>query len=71
MLCNGDAVGGTVSNLLEKSVTKMYGSTLLALRGGGLVSKIQKKRYVTRMVPYVMQMGVGGSKFLGKSITKV
>ena len=39
--------GGRVSDFLEKSVTKMYGSTLLALRAGGLVSKIQKKCYVT------------------------
>ena len=27
--------GGKVSDFPEKSVTKMYGSTLLALRGGG------------------------------------
>ena len=30
--------GGSVSGLLRKSVTKMYRSTLLALRGGGWVS---------------------------------
>ena len=27
----------------KKSITKMYGSTLLALRGGGWVSNFQKK----------------------------
>ena len=33
-----NAVGGGVSAFTEKSVnTKMYGSTLLALRGGGSV----------------------------------
>ena len=30
--------GGMVSNIPEKSVTKVYGSMLLALRGGGWVS---------------------------------
>ena len=39
-----NAVGdGRVSDFFEKSVGKMYGSTLLALRGGGWVSNIQKK----------------------------
>ena len=32
--------GGRMSDFPEKSVTKMYGSTLLALRGG---SNFQKK----------------------------
>ena len=32
---------------MNKSVTNMYGSTLLALRGGGWVSNFQKKHYVT------------------------
>ena len=35
--------GGRVSDFLEKSVTKMYGSTLLALLGGGWVSNFQKR----------------------------
>ena len=35
--------GGTVSGFPEKSITKMYGSTLLALRGGGWVSNFLKK----------------------------
>ena len=36
--------GGRVSDFLGgKSVTKMYGSTLLALRGGGWGSNFQKK----------------------------
>ena len=35
--------GGRVSDFLGKSVTKMYGSTLLALRGGGWVSNFQEK----------------------------
>ena len=42
--------GGRVSDFPEKSNTKMYGSTLLVLRGerGGWVSNFQKKRdYVT------------------------
>ena len=35
--------GGRVSDLPAKSVTKMYGSALLALRRGGWVSNFQKK----------------------------
>ena len=35
--------GGRVSDFPEKYVTKMYGSTLLALRGGGWVSNFQEK----------------------------
>ena len=41
-----NAVGGGwggVSAFTEKSVTKMYGSTLLALRGGGWGSNFQEK----------------------------
>ena len=34
---------GRVSDFFEKSVGKMYGSTLLALRGGRWVSNIQIK----------------------------
>ena len=42
VLCN--TVGGErVSDFPEKSVIKMNGSTLLALRGGGWVSNVQKK----------------------------
>ena len=36
-------VGGRWSDFRETSITKMYGSTLLALRGGGWVSNIQTK----------------------------
>ena len=39
--------GGRMSDFPEKSVTKMYGSTLLALRGGGWVSNFQNKSVVT------------------------
>ena len=43
-----NAVGGErVSDFPEKSVIKINGSTLLALRGGGWVSIVQKKCYVT------------------------
>ena len=35
--------GGRVSDFPEKSVTKMYGSMLSALREGGGVSNFQKK----------------------------
>ena len=42
MLRNADG-GWGVSDFLEKSVTKVYGSMLLALRGGGLGSNFQKK----------------------------
>ena len=43
-----NAVGcGRVPDFPEKSITEMYGSTLLALRGGGWVSNLQKNRYVT------------------------
>ena len=38
-----NAGGGGVSAITEKSVTKMYGSTLLALRGGGWGSNFQEK----------------------------
>ena len=34
--------GGRVSDCAGESVTKMYSSTLLALRGGGWVSNLQK-----------------------------
>ena len=34
---------GDVSDFLEKNVTKMYGSMLLALRGSGWVYNFQKK----------------------------
>ena len=36
-------VGGWLSAFLEKSVTEVYGSTLLALRGGGSGSDSQEK----------------------------
>ena len=42
MLLNTEG-GGRVSDFPEKSVTKMYGSTLLGLRGGGRVSNVQEK----------------------------
>ena len=45
--------GGQIS--WEKSVTKKYGSTLLALRGGGWESNFQKKRYVTLEWPLSQQ----------------
>ena len=44
-----------VSDFPEKSVTKMYGSTLLALQGGGWVSNFWgKKRYVTLEWPLTL-----------------
>ena len=39
--------GGGVSAFPEKSVTKVYGSTLLALRGGGWGSNFQEKSVTT------------------------
>ena len=43
-----NAGGGRVSDFPEKSVTKMYGSTLLPLRKGWVGDKFpEKKRYVT------------------------
>ena len=45
MLRNADG-GGGVSNFPEKSVTKVEGSTLLALRGGGWGSNFQENYYV-------------------------
>ena len=39
--------GGRVSDFPEKSVTKMYGSTLLALRGGGWVGVKFPEKSVT------------------------
>ena len=44
MLRNAVGVG---SAFTEKSVTKMYGSTLSALRVGGWGSNVQEKVYVT------------------------
>ena len=35
--------GGRVSDFPEKNISKMYGSTLLALRGGRWVSNFQKE----------------------------
>ena len=35
--------GGRVSDFPEKGVAKMYGSTLIVLRGGGWVPNFQKK----------------------------
>ena len=46
--CYVTPMGWGVSNFPGKSVTKVYGSTLLAFRGGGCGSNSQeKKRYVT------------------------
>ena len=42
VLCNAVG-GGRASDFPEKSVTKMYRSTLLELRGGGCVSNFQEK----------------------------
>ena len=36
-----------VSDFPEKTVTRMYGSTLFVLRGGGWIRISRKKRYVT------------------------
>ena len=38
-----NAVGGVVSDFPGKNVTKMDGSPLKSLRGGGWVSNFQKK----------------------------
>ena len=38
-----NAVGGRGIRFPKKSVTKVYNSTLLALRGGGCVSNFQEK----------------------------
>ena len=44
---------------MNKSVTNMYGSTLLALRGGGWVSNFQKKALCnTWMAPYAYHTNV-------------
>ena len=43
MLRNADGVGGGCPIFRGKNVTKVYGSTLLALRGGGWGSKFQEK----------------------------
>ena len=44
MIRNAVGGGGGVSAFTEKSVTKMYGSTLLALRGGGWGVKFPGKK---------------------------
>ena len=52
-----------MSNFPVKSVTMVYGSVLLALRGGGLVSIFQtKKRYVTLEWPPVQRVQQDTSK---------
>ena len=52
MLRNAGVEG--VSAFPEKSVTKVYGSTLLALRGGEWGSNFQEKCYVTLECPVVL-----------------
>ena len=48
-----------MSNIPDKSVTKVYSSTLLALRGGGWMSNIQeKKHYVTLEWPHIWMCSV-------------
>ena len=42
--------GGGASAFTEKSVTKMYGSTLLALRWGGWGSHFQEKTSVRNIL---------------------
>ena len=44
VLRNARGVGGCQISRPENSVTKVYASMLLALRGGGWVSIFQKKR---------------------------
>ena len=44
VLRNAMGRGGWVSAFPEKCVTRMYSSTLLALRGDGWVSKFQEQR---------------------------
>ena len=51
--------GVGVSAFPEKSVMKVCGSTLLALRGGGWGSNFQKKKRFVRMSP---KRGGGGKK---------
>ena len=49
----------------KKSITKMYGSTLLALRGGGLLSNFQKKALLNPLDP--TKISENPSEILGKS----
>ena len=50
----------------------MYGSTLLALRGGGWVSHFQKKNVTQGAIQVLRDAdGGGGVNFSGKSVTKV
>ena len=57
MLRNALAVG--VSNFQKTSVTQVYGSTLLALRGGGWVSHfLRKKCYITLNGPSLQFLDV-------------
>ena len=47
--------GGMVSDIPEKSITKMYSSTLLVLRGGGWVYKFPEKSFTKHLnVPNVL-----------------
>ena len=47
VLCIIQCGGGGRGGIAENSVTKGHGLTLLALRGGGCISALQKKHYVT------------------------
>ena len=47
-----------MSNFPGKCFTKVHGSTLLALRGGGWVSIFRKKRYVRLEWPLTSRNGI-------------
>ena len=55
VLRNAVGVGGCQVSL-KRPVTKMYGSTLLALRGGVGVEFPEKKHYVTLEWPLMMMI---------------
>ena len=56
MLRNAMEVWGGRVSFFEKCVTKMYGSTLLALRGGWWGSNFPERRYVTLEWPLMQDM---------------
>ena len=54
MLRNAGGGGGWVSGFLEKNVMEVYGSTLLALRGGGWwPNSLEKGHYITLEWPLI------------------
>ena len=60
--------GGRVSDFPENSVTKMYGSTLLALRCGGWVSDFPENSVTKMYGSTLLALRCGGCRISRKSV---